>query len=155
MKFLQIKERGPNFWGEPILQTGWSIWSPLLYLSPKRPMDPNSWSFISFQSILHKKGRFLSESSNFFKLNRGDLISGGNWFCRMCKLFDFPPVFIFWKFCRPKFSIINFISVYSAWLGSTFVRVLKFLQIKEGRDLISWGNQLCRMAELFGTPFCI
>ena len=32
-----------------------------------------------------------------------------------------------------------------------FLRVLKFLQIKEG-DLIFVGNQFCRMPELFGPP---
>ena len=44
--------------------------------------------------------------------------------------------------------------MHSAWLRSTFLRVLKFLYIKEG-DLISGGNQFCRMSQLFGSPFCI
>ena len=89
-KFVQIKEGGPNFWGEPILQNVWIIWSPLLYLNLKSPMDPNSSSFIRFQSILHESGRLFSESWNFYKLKRGDLISGGNQFCRMSELFG-PP----------------------------------------------------------------
>ena len=37
---------------------------------------------------------------------------------------------------------------------STFLRVLKFLEIKE-KDLISEGNQFCRKSELFGPLFCI
>ena len=36
----------------------------------------------------------------------------------------------------------------SAWFRSTFLRVLKFLEIKKV-DLISGGNQLCRMSKLF------
>ena len=86
-KFVQIKEGGPNFWGEPILQNVWIIWSPLLYFNLKSSMDPNSLSFIRFQSILHESGRLFSESWNFYKLKRRDLISGGNQFCRMSELF--------------------------------------------------------------------
>ena len=86
-EFLQIKEGGPNFWEEPILQNVWIIWSPLLYFNLKSSMDPNSLSFIRFQSILHEWGRLFSESWNFYKLKRGDLISGGNQFCRMSELF--------------------------------------------------------------------
>ena len=42
------------------------------------------------------------------------------------------------------------------WFRSTFLRVLKFLQLKEW-GLISAENQFCRKSELFGTtpPFCI
>ena len=34
-KFLQIKEGGPNFLGEPILQKIWIIWFALLYFNLK------------------------------------------------------------------------------------------------------------------------
>ena len=87
LKFLQIKEGGPNFLGEPILQNVWIIWSPLLYFNFKSFLDPNSPSFIRFQSILHESGKLFSESWNFYKLKRGDLISGGNQFCRKSELF--------------------------------------------------------------------
>ena len=90
LKFLQIKEGGPNFLGEPILQKVWIIWSPLLYFNFKSFLDPNSPSFIRFQSILHESGKLFSESWNFCKLKRGDLISGGNQFCRKSELFG-PP----------------------------------------------------------------
>ena len=90
LKFLQIKEEAPNFLVEPILQNVWIIWSPLLYFNFKSFLDPNSSSFIRFQSILHESGRLFSESWNFYKLKRGDLISGGNQFCRMSELFG-PP----------------------------------------------------------------
>ena len=89
-KILEIKEGGFNFWGEPIFQNLWIIWSPLLYLSLKSPMDQNSSSFIRYQFILHESGRLFSGSWNFYKLKRGDLISGGNQFCRMSELFG-PP----------------------------------------------------------------
>ena len=86
-KFLQIKEGGPNFWGEPILQKVWIIWSPLLYFNFKSFLDPISSSFIAFQCILHDSGVLFEESWNLYKLKRGDLISGGNQFCRMSELF--------------------------------------------------------------------
>ena len=90
LKLLQIKEGGPNFLGEPILKTLWIIWSLLLYFNFESFMDPNSASLIRFQCILHDSGVLFSESWNFYKLKRGDLISGGNQFCRMSELFG-PP----------------------------------------------------------------
>ena len=90
LKFLQIKEGGPKFWGEPILQKNWIICSPLLYFNFKSFTDPNSLPFIRFQCILHDWGVLFSESWNFYKLKRGDLISGGNQFCRKSELFGRP-----------------------------------------------------------------
>ena len=90
LKFLQIKEGGPSFWWEPILQKVWIIWSPLLHFNFKSSKYPISSSFIRFQCILHDSGVLFSESWNFYKLKRGDLISVGNQFCRMSELFG-PP----------------------------------------------------------------
>ena len=89
-KCLQIKEGGPYFWGEPILQKVSIIWSPYLYLNFESFMDPNWLSFIRFQCILHDSGVLISESWNVYKLKRGDLISGGNQFWRKSELFG-PP----------------------------------------------------------------
>ena len=90
LEFLQIKEGGPNFWGEPILQKVWIILSPLLYLNFKSFDERNSQSFTRFQCILDDWGVLFSESWNFYKLNRGDLISWGNQFCRNSEFFG-PP----------------------------------------------------------------
>ena len=65
LKFLETKERRCNFWGEPILQKVWIIWSPLLYFNFKSYMDPNSSSLIRFQCILHDSGVLFEEFSNF------------------------------------------------------------------------------------------
>ena len=89
-KFLQIKEGGFNFWGKPIFQNIWILWSPLLHFNFKSFPDPNSSSFIKFQSILHESGRLFSESWNFYKLKRGDLISGGTNFAE-CLNYLVPP----------------------------------------------------------------
>ena len=90
LKFLQIKEGGPNFCGEPILQKVWIIGSAFLYFNFKSFMDPNSSPFIRFQCILHDIGVLFSVSWNLFKLKMGDLISGDNQFCSKSKLFG-PP----------------------------------------------------------------
>ena len=90
LKFLQIKEEGPNFWWEPILEKIWIIWSLLLYLSFKSFLDPNSLSFIRFQCILHDSGVLFSESWNFYKLKKGDRISGWKKFCRKSEFFRHP-----------------------------------------------------------------
>ena len=76
LKFLQIKDGGPNFWGEPILQNFWIIWCPLLYFNFTSFLDPNSSSFTTFQCILYDSGVLFSQSWNFYKLKMGDLISG-------------------------------------------------------------------------------
>ena len=88
--FLNIKEVGSNFWGELILQKLWIIWSPLLYFNFKSSKYPICSSFIRFQRILYDSGVRFSEAWNFYKLNRGDLISGWNQFCRKSELFG-PP----------------------------------------------------------------
>ena len=106
LKFLQIKKGGPNFWGEPILQKIWIIWSLHLYLNFKSFLDTNSSSFIRFQCILHDSGVLFSESSNFYKLKREDLISGGNQFC----LNYLVPLLYF-----------NFKS-FKYWISSSFIR---------------------------------
>ena len=84
LKSLQIKE------GEPILYNVWIIWSHLPYFSFKSFIDPNSSSLIRFQCILHDSRVLFSESWNFYKLKRRDLISGWNQFCRKSELFG-PP----------------------------------------------------------------
>ena len=76
--FLQIKERGPNFSGEPILQKLWIISSPLLHFNFKSFTDPNSSSFSRFQCILHDSAVLFSQSWNFYKLRKGDPISKWN-----------------------------------------------------------------------------
>ena len=85
------QRRGLNFCGEQILKKVRIIWSPFLYFYFKSFMDPNSSSFIiRFQCIPHESLVLLSELWNFYKLKRGDLISGGNQFCRKSELFA-PP----------------------------------------------------------------
>ena len=97
LKFLQIEEGGPNFWSEQFLQKVWIISSPLLYLNFKSFVDPNSFSFITSQCILHHWGVLFSESSNFYKLKRGDIISKGNQFCKKSELFGPPFRILFLK----------------------------------------------------------
>ena len=91
--FYKLKRGGPNFWGEPILQKIWIIWSPLLYFNFISFMDPNSSSFIRFQCFLHDLGVLFSESWNFYKVKRGDIILRGNRFFRKTELFG-PPLSI-------------------------------------------------------------
>ena len=87
LKFLQIKEWGPNFWWEPILRKVWIIWSLLLYFNFKSFLEPNPSSLIRFQCIPDNSRVFFSESWNFSKLKRGDLISGWNQSFRKTELF--------------------------------------------------------------------
>ena len=54
---------------------------------------------------------------------------------------------------RNSSSFIRFQSIVHE-SGTLFSEYLNFYKLKRGH-LISWGNQFCRMTELFGPPFCI
>ena len=159
-KFLQIKEVGPNFGGNQFCRISRIIWSALSYFNFKSFLDPNSLSFITFHCILHDARVIFSESSNLHKLKRGDLNSRGDQFCRKSELFD-PP------FCISILKILwtqilchslDFNAFWMIW--KYFLRVFKFLQIKEGESNF-WGGGgrgrgiFYRKSELFGPPFCI
>ena len=156
VKFLQIKERGPNFWDEPILKNVWIIWSPLLYFNFEGFLDPNSSSFIRLQCILHDSGVLFSEFWNFYKLKRGDVISGVNQFCRMSELFG-PP------FCILILKVFQTQILCHSLDFNLFCTIQEYILFSESSncyklnrgDLISRGNQFCRMLKLFGPPFCI
>ena len=127
-----MKDGGPNFWIETNLQNVSIIWSPLLYFNLKSSMDPNTSSFIRFQSFVHESGILFSGSRNFGKLKWGDLISKGNQFWRMSELFCLPFFIsileVLWThILRHSLNLSHF-----CMNQKTFLRVLKFLQIKNG-----------------------
>ena len=149
LKFLQIKEGGPNFWVEPILQKVWIIWSHLLNFKFKSFMDPNSFSFIWSQCILHDWGVLFSESLNFYKFKRGKPI--------LQKVWINSSPFLYLNFKRfvdaDSLSFLRFQCI----LHDSEILLSEpwnFYKLKRG-DLISRGNQFYRMSELFGPPFCI
>ena len=155
MKFIQIKERGPNFCGERILQKVWIIWSPLLYFIIKSFKDRNCSSFNRFQCILHDSGVLFSRSWNFYKLKSGNLISGGGLILQKVWIISSPFVYFNFKsFKGPKslpfirFQCILFDKVVS------YSDFWKFYKLKRGK-LISGRNQFWRKSGLFGLPFCI
>ena len=91
----------------------------------------------------------------FYKLKRGDQISGGNQFCRKSQFFG-PPfcVSIEKTFKNPNsssFIRFQYILLDSEELFSDF---WNFYELKR-RVLISGGNQFCRKSQLFGNPLCI
>ena len=155
LKFLQIKEGDSNFTGEPILQKVCIVWCPFLYFNFKSFTDPNSSSFIRFQCILYDSVVLFSGSWNFYKLKQGDLISGGNQFCRKSALFGAPFCISILKVLQTQILChsldFNAILHNSEVLFSDSWNIYK---LKRG-DLISRGNQFCRKSELFGPSFCI
>ena len=107
LKFLQIKDGGPNFWGEPILENVWIIWSTLVDMNFKSFMQQNSLSLIRFQCILHDSGVLFSEPWNFYKLGRGgpNFLLGGTNFAESLNYLVAASVFQFEKFYGAKFFI--------------------------------------------------
>ena len=153
--FIKLKTGDIISGGEPIFQNIWIISSPLLYLNLKSPMEPSSSSFIRFQSILQESGTLFRESWNFYKLKRGDLISGGEPILQNVWIIWSPLLYFNFKsFLDPNSSsFIRFqcILYESGVLLSEFSNLYK---LKSG-DLISVGNQFFRISGLFGPPFCI
>ena len=140
---------GPNFWGEPILQKVWIIWSHLLYFNFKSFKYSISSSFIRFQCILHDSGILFSESWNLYKFKRADLISRRNQFCRMSELFGPPLLYFKFKiFLDPNSSSFIRFQCLLHGSGVSFSGFWKFYKLKR-------GNQFCLKLELFVLPICI
>ena len=140
---------------DPILENVWIIWSPLLYFKFKSFLDPNSSSYIRYQCIWYDSGVLLSGFSNLYKLNRGDLISGGEPILQNVWIIWSPLLYFNFKsFLDPNslwFIPFQCILDDSEGLLSGFSN---FYKLKRG-DLICEGNQFYRMFELFGPHFCI
>ena len=155
LKFLEVKEGRRNFWGEPILQKVWIIWSPLLYFNFKSFVDPNSFSFIRFHTILHDSGVLFSVSWNFYKLKRGDLISGGEPIFQKVWIILSPLLYFIFKIFMDANSSFFIISqcILHDW-GVLFSESWNLYKLMRG-DIISGENQFQRNSELFGPPFCI
>ena len=142
-------------WGNQFCRKSELFGRSLLYFNFKSFMDPNSWSFIRFQCILHDSGVLFSESWNFYKLKRGEVISGGTQFYRKSELFGLPLLYFNFKSLMDpnSSSFITFQCILHDWVV-LFSGSLNFYKLKRA-DLISWGSHPCRKSELFGPPFSI
>ena len=87
--FRKLKRVDVVLYGGPILQNNWIICHPLLYFNYKNLKDTNSLSFILFQCVLHDAPVLASVFKSFSKLNKGDLFSVENQFCRITEVFDY------------------------------------------------------------------
>ena len=147
-----MKEGRPNLLGEPILQNGWIIWSPLLYLNFKNLRDPNSSSSSSFQCILHDSAVVFSFFSYFLKLKRGYLISWGEPILQNCWIIWSPLLYLNFKNLRDPNSLsssrFQCILHDSAVLFSVFSN---FLKLKMG-ELISWGEPILQSGWIIWCP---
>ena len=85
----------------------------------------------------------------------GDLISGGNQFCRESELFGPPFLYLNFKsFVEPNSSSFIRFQCIVHDSGVLFTESWNSYKLKRG-DLISGGSQFCRKCELFGPPFFI
>ena len=136
------------------MQKFWIITSPLLYLNFKSFAEPNSSSLIRFQCIVHVPGVLFSESWDFYKLKMGDLICGGNQFCRKSELFV--AVFCFWILkvvcTQIRCHSLDFNGL--VMIQEYFSQSLELSTYSRGGPNF-WGNQFCWKYELFCPSFCI
>ena len=153
--FLKLKRADLNSCGEPILQNGWIIWSPLLYFNFRSLMDPNSLPFIRFQCILHDPVVLFSDFPNFFKLRREDLNSWREPILQNGLIIWSPLLYCNFRslkdpnsssFIRFQYVLHDAVLLFSGFSN--------FLKLKSGY-LSSWGEPILQTAELFGPPFCI
>ena len=155
LEFLNINEVGSNFWEEPILQKLWLIWSHLLYFSFKSSKYPISSSFIWFPCILYDSGVFFLEPWNFYKLKRGDLISGVEpMLQKVLIIWSSLLYFNFKSFMEPNSSSLIRFQCIVHDSGVLLSESWNFYKWKWG-DLNYEGNQFRRMSELFRPPFFI
>ena len=155
LKFLQIKEGGPNFWKEPILQKVWIIWSPLLYFNFKSFTDPNSSSFTRYECILHDSGVLFFRILKYLPIKEGGPNSWGEPILHKVWIIWSPHLYLNFKsFVEPNSKSFTRFQWILDDSGVLFSESWYIYQLKKG-DLISWGNQFCRRSELFGPSFCI
>ena len=154
LKFLQTKERGPDLWGEPILQKVWIIWWEILYMNFKSFVDPNSSSLIRVQCMLHDSGVLLSDFFNFNKLKSGRNFWGTPILNKVWIVWSRLLYFNFKSFEYPRFSFFIRFECIMHDSGVPFSEASNFHKIKRG-DLISAGNKFCKKSELFDGTFCI
>ena len=146
LKFLQIKEVGPNFWVAPILQKVGIIWRPLLYLNFKSCVDLNSPSFIRFECILHDLRSTFLWVLKFLQIKEGrPNFSGQPILQKVCIIWSPLLYFNFKSIMDPNYwSLIRL-------QKSTFFRVLKFQQIKEGGPTF-WGEPILKKVSIIWSP---
>ena len=129
LKFLQIREGEPNFWGEANLRKVWIIWSLLLYFNFKSFTDLHSLSFITsmhsawFRSTFHRVLKYL-------QIKEGGLNLWGEATLQKVWIILSPLLYFNFKSFTDENSLSFIRSMHSAWSKSTFLRVLKFLEIK-------------------------
>ena len=155
LKFLEIKEGGPNFRRGPILQKVWIIWSTLLYFYFKIVKEPNSPPIRRFNCIFYDSGVVFSDLWKLCKSKRGDLISWGNQFCRKFELFGPPFCISILKLSRTQ--ILRHFLDFNAFcmIHKNFCQTFEIPTNSRGRNVISGGNQFWRKSELFAPPLCI
>ena len=138
--------------GGHILQNGWIIWSPLLYFNFKSFKDPNSFSNIRFQCKLYDSGVLFSESSNFQKSKRGDVISWGNQFCRTTELFGPPYCISILKVLNTQIFCYSLdFNAFCFYSGVLFSEFRNFYKLKRGH-LISWGETILQNGWTIRSP---
>ena len=116
LKFPQIKKEGSNFLGETNSAEWLNYLVPCFVFQLLKFKETNSLPFIRFQFIQQLFSQIRGTYSGK-RLNR------------------FPPLslcFNFESLRDPNFSVIHSITMHCKGFSSTFLRFLKFLQIKDG-----------------------
>ena len=131
------------------------IWSPLLYFNFKSFLNPNSLSFIRFQWFLHNSGVLFSESWNFLKSKRGDLISGGNQLWWMSKIFGSLLYFNLKISMDPNSSSFTRFQWFLHESAEVFWFSWNFCKLKMGGTNF-WGKPILQNVSIIWSPsFCI
>ena len=155
LKFFQIKEGGPNFMrgSNSLEQLNYLV--PHLYFNFRNFKDPNSSSFITFQSILHDSAVLFSAFWKLIKLKSRGLISWGEAILQNGWIIWSP--LLYFNFRSLKNTNSSSFMRFQCLLHDSGVLLSgfwNFSKLSRGTYFLE-GNQLCRRAELFGPPFCI
>ena len=170
-KFLEIKEWRSNFWGEPILQKVWIIWSHVLYFNVKSFLDHNSSPFIRSECILDGSGVIFLQLSNFYKLKRAGCKFWGEPIFRKSELFGPSVRYLnFQSSMDPNFSSFTRFQCILYDSGVLFSEFWNFYKLKRGicgepileKVWLIWSqfpchsfdsNTFCMIQEYFSQSF--
>ena len=125
---------------------------PHLYFNFRNFKDPNSSSFITFQSILHDSAVLFSAFWKLIKLKSRGLISWGEAILQNGWIIWSPLLYFNFRSLKNTNSLsfirFQFILHDSAVLFSAF---WKFIKLMRG-DLISWGEPVLQNAWIIWSP---
>ena len=143
-KFSKIKEGVSNFWGEPILQNGWIIWSPLLYFNLKVSRTQILRHSLNFNAFCMIQEYFSPSFEICTKLKRGSHTYNKSYCCIRDDLFRT-------QVLHNSLDNIFYMIKSSYLLFSSFLKLLQIQERTQSPGMRGETNSTEQLNCFFGT----